>query len=880
MKNLRYTISCLFMVALFLASQAQTYEEYKKQESESFNKYKAEQEKEIKKLAKEFDDYVKKADLDFANFLKKEWEQHQVSPGIKIPISPKPVIIPEVKPEIKIAKLPPKKIPIVVPTEKKTVEFNRPILPIIQKSEEDDFLKTTTGIDFYGTNFSFQFDDEISKLSTEIIDSDAIANWWLKCSKTKYNNLINELFAAKNRLNLNDWAYFTLVKKTAGKIAGNEQNTSELLTWFLMLRSGYNFKIAFNDTGIFLMFPTENTLPGKTYLVVKNENFYFDKDRPESTSFYTYDYDFEGANRKIDFMISQPLNIGNDIYKKEFTFNHDNVDYIIPVNLSVNNIYFLKDYPNTNLDVYFNSAISRSTKESLAEAFIPYLKGFTTNESVNFILAFVQKAFKYSTDNEQFGHENYFFPEEVFYHAASDCEDRAALFSYMIENLLNLEVIGLKYKGHVAAAVNTNTEVSGDYIVYNNTKYVITDPTYINACMGLTMPKYKNSEATVIDISNTNYLAEITNNCWDITRGWGGNRGSNMTDAVVDKNGNCYLTGYYTNNVNYGDLSWSTNNSNRKAFIAKYDKNKNMVWANNIVAKGVITAFSLTLDDKGNPLISGSFNGQINSTPIILSTVNNVEDIFVASYSPEGKLYWLEKSGLDTINTSEFLNYVLQFNSKGKSINSKLYFENEAPISNGIYADNNIVTIIGSFNSTTGFSTSNVSFDSESSFSTIEYLKSENDALIQNDVNSSIAGLFAVINLIKSSGMVIPGKEAQEALDKYNPSFKSNSPSIYENIGNVTFMKNNDGIINVQTNNGKSVSFDKIKISNGSTIKIASLQDGNQQINVLSGIEVGKAFIWYDLNFVKMLQKTGDLVFDYDTDHTQKTINMKDDILD
>jgi hypothetical protein len=93
-------------------------------------------------------------------------------------------------------------------------------------------------------------------------------------------------------------------------------------------------------------------------------------------------------------------------------------------------------------------------------------------------------------------------------------------------------------------------------------------------------------------------------------------------------------------------------------------------------------------------------------------------------------------------------------------------------------------------------------------------------------------------------------------------------------------MKNEEGIIQVQTNNGKSVSFDKIKINNNARLRITSLQDGNEQIDMLSGMQVGKAFIWYNLNFVRLMRHNGDMIFDYDTDHTRKTVNMKSDILD
>jgi len=62
-------------------------------------------------------------------------------------------------------------------------------------------------------------------------------------------------------------------------------------------------------------------------------------------------------------------------------------------------------------------------------------------------------------------------------------------------------------------------------------------------------------------------------------------------------------------------------------------------------------------------------------------------------------------------------------------------------------------------------------------------------------------------------------------------------------------------------------------------MKIVPLPDGNHRIDMLSGIQVGKYFVWYDLNYIKMFRESGDLLFDYDDDHTHKIFNLKKDIL-
>jgi hypothetical protein len=96
------------------------------------------------------------------------------------------------------------------------------------------------------------------------------------------------------------------------------------------------------------------------------------------------------------------------------------------------------------------------------------------------------------------GHDRAFFAQETLYYPYCDCEDRAILFSRLVRDLVGLDVVLLYYPGHLAAAVGFNNDERGDYLTYKNRKYVVCDPTYINAGVGRTMPGMNNQEAQVI----------------------------------------------------------------------------------------------------------------------------------------------------------------------------------------------------------------------------------------------------------------------------------------------------------------------------------------------------------------------------------------------
>ena len=65
--------------------------------------------------------------------------------------------------------------------------------------------------------------------------------------------------------------------------------------------------------------------------------------------------------------------------------------------------------------------------------------------------------------------------------------------------MLGLDAILLDYPNHIASAVRFTEEIPGDYVVLDDgAKYLICDPTYIGASIGLAMSQFKNVAAKVL----------------------------------------------------------------------------------------------------------------------------------------------------------------------------------------------------------------------------------------------------------------------------------------------------------------------------------------------------------------------------------------------
>ncbi|MEZ5195869.1 MAG: hypothetical protein R2764_05590 [Bacteroidales bacterium] len=876
----------VFAILYFAQLSGQTFEEYKQQRQSEMQAMKQKQQEFMKEMQNEFDEYVEQRDAEFASFLEKRWEEFSVMRGVAPPDLPKPPDIPEYTPDPEREKSW-EKVPVIQPTlEAPSDRVEEIRIPLILKSDEANFEKSAINIKFFGIPLSIDYDARIKLNIPGKIDEASISNYWKEMSNTNYNALIGQFQEYKNLMNLNSYAYYLMLQNFTETIYPESETGADLMLWALMNRSGYKSRLAYYNNKVCLLLPSNYTIYSRNFMESGGMNYYLMKDIG-SNSLFTYDRDYPDANQVIDFSIKSPFNFPTKIYSKPFNFTYKGTPYTLNVNYNQYLINFYKDYPQVDLNIYFDAAVSSETKESIIEGLKPLIINLSETEALNLLLKFVQTSFNYQVDEAQFQKEKFFFPEEVFYYPYSDCEDRSVLFAYLVKELLNLKVVGIEYPGHIATAVKVNGEAEGDYFMYKGEKYIMADPTFENAPLGMTMPDYRGVEGKIVELSSYNHLAQKAKSYWDKVMKAGGYHGNILRDIVFDDNGNAYLTGYLQgdNKLEQTQASGETGASLRSAFLAKYDKGGNLIWVKTAKGDKNATGYTITLENNRDLYIAGSFSGNLSfgDGKATVSCLEDVRDVFLARYSTDGQFIWAQKAGLDTYPQDNYLSYMIKFTKDGLNKGTSFFSEQDNVKNFGLQSGPmGLLYLTGSFMNTTGVALAGVELTTRSgqALNLPESLKAETDKLIADNYNSKIAGLFAVMNHVKYNGISVAGNDAQIALDTYNPEFKKKYPDVYNSILNVQFMVNDDGIIKMETKNGDPILFDKLKVTNNSTVKITSFEDGNVQVDVLSGIKVGKLMIWFDLNFVKLYKLNGDLLVDYDSDHSQKLINITDDILD
>ena len=263
------------------------------------------------------------------------------------------------------------------------------------------------------------------------------------------------------------------------------------MSWFVFNKLGYAVKVGLANKHIVLMHYSKKTIYSTPNYSFGKKKYYVVANYAKGSvgRLFSYKQDYPGSVKALDLSLETLPTFAQDTKNKTLSFKQFGNTYTVPFTYNQNIINFMATYPQADYDTFFNAPLDNTTYKDIAGGLKKYVDGKKASDAMNFVLNFVQKAFVYERDNQQFGREKVMFAEETLYFDKSDCEDRAILFSYLMKELFHVPVVGVKYSDHMATALYI--PIDGDKVIKNNKKYVLADPTYINANIGVSMPKYK-----------------------------------------------------------------------------------------------------------------------------------------------------------------------------------------------------------------------------------------------------------------------------------------------------------------------------------------------------------------------------------------------------
>lgn len=339
--------------------------------------------------------------------------------------------------------------------------------------------------EFYTGTFNFVLDPGSEVSFSDPLSSDAIQEFYNKLNQSNYQSVLNSLLAYKEKYQLNDWIYYQLIRKTAQEISPKLENYHRytLYKWFLLAKSGYDARISIGDKLMIFYVRNDENINDIPFFKIGNYKYvclnYHDYGKIdfEKEKVYPVQVNIGEASKSFSYKVTRMPNFKPETYdEKEIRFNYRSKSYHFQVKLNpeVENIF--KNYPGVDFESYFNIPLSHETYQSL----IPILKkntsGMSQKMGVDYLMRFTRYAFLYQDDENNFGKEKRLSPEQTLFSKYSDCDDRAALFFYLVKEIYNLPMIALLYPTHISMAVQFD-QTQGKSIIYKGQKYMVCEPT-------------------------------------------------------------------------------------------------------------------------------------------------------------------------------------------------------------------------------------------------------------------------------------------------------------------------------------------------------------------------------------------------------------------
>ncbi|MGN1245383.1 MAG: hypothetical protein ACI4UN_01990, partial [Muribaculaceae bacterium] len=396
---------------------------------------------------------------------------------------------------------------IEVPSIKARVQ-PKPFVPVI--IPEGTTVAKKCEFDFFGSNIAIAIDDDC-RFKLETNSNQGVAKAVGQIAKTdKYSVVLQECLDARNELRLNDWAYYSMLRKLGEAYFGSQCNEATLLAGYLYCMSGYQMRFAFEKVTRRLEILVAcdqwvSGVPGCRYNGVKY-----------------YIFSNEYGNKPVDFewcTYALPKEKAMSLWMKEEPrfaddarlVKHRPYNAAAPMSYNVNKhlIDFYDSYPVPSTEgdewsrwiYYAQTPMSANAQATLYPELSKKLAGKSTYEQLRTIMYFIE-GFKYGYDDEVWGHDRAFFPDETLYYPMSDCEDHAILLTRLVRDLMGLPTALIYYPGHLAAAVCIDEDVPGDYLVTGNSKYLVCDPTIYYGNPGQTMRSMAGKPAKLILIKD------------------------------------------------------------------------------------------------------------------------------------------------------------------------------------------------------------------------------------------------------------------------------------------------------------------------------------------------------------------------------------------
>ena len=498
MSNMRKLLFAAFaLMTVGSLASAQSYEEFKRQALAEFAQADS-------AWHKEYRDFRDKANADYAENMQRAWDELLGNEPIPAP-APEPVVPPVVLPE--------PEVPVVIEDNYLAIEeivlppepqpAPEPVAPIVKpKGPAGPQQKFSA----FGSTFSVSLNAaKLPKLGG--VNESAVSKMWKALSAAEYDAMLADLLALRKEMDLCDWAYYELIKALADNLYPASADAATVFCAFALCQSGFKLRIARapQDSSLHLIIATDNMMYNHPYWELDGATYYL-VDNSRMSMLKIYRDAFPGEKKmRLAFTEKNRLPVALTEKRVREADKYPAAHTVTQVNKNL--LDFYERYPESfiNNDTktrwrFYAVDLSEEAKSTLYPVLRAAIEGKSQLDAANILLNYVQTGYEYEYDEEVWGFDRAFFPDETLYYPYCDCEDRSIFFSRLVRDLLGLKVTLVYYPGHLATAVRFTEQVTGDYVLVGREKYIVCDPTFINAPVGMTAPDEDNSTAFLMPL--------------------------------------------------------------------------------------------------------------------------------------------------------------------------------------------------------------------------------------------------------------------------------------------------------------------------------------------------------------------------------------------
>lgn len=341
--------------------------------------------------------------------------------------------------------------------------------------------------DFFGTNIEMTVDESFMPEFPVNINTEQIRKFAQELHNSQFQSVVKALLFYKRNLHLDDWIYYQLVRRTAQEFSPKAENYYRytLYKWFLLTQSGYQATLKWSGRKLLFYVMCEENIYNIPYYKKDGKQFVCLNyhDYGNHIDFTTEPFEevalpsYSAETRDFSYRVTKLPELRNDaIEERDIQFNYyqENYRFTIRLNPDVRTIF--ANYPVVDYASSFTIPISHETYQSLIPLLKKNIEGMSQKGGVDYLMRFTRYAFIFKPDTKQFGEEKRLTPEQTLLYRESDCEDRAALFFYLVKEIFNLPMIVLEYPKHITIAVKFDKPV-GRPIIYQGERYSVCEPT-------------------------------------------------------------------------------------------------------------------------------------------------------------------------------------------------------------------------------------------------------------------------------------------------------------------------------------------------------------------------------------------------------------------